>query len=126
MDLKEVKILFYFCTLFCVNYLGFKVPQALVQRTCSSQCTCELQFTPNKKNLVLRIYFQLNELFVFGDVVAQTLYICFSNDYDFVVITIIFLIYKTLILFREKDLELRVAASGAQDPEKSVRIPDIF
>lgn len=37
-----------------------------------------------------------------------------------------FLIYKTLILFREKDLELMVAASGAQDPEKSVRIPGIF
>lgn len=57
---------------------------------------------------------------------ALCIYVNFSNDYDFVCVYYNFLIYKTLILFREKDLELRVAASGAQDPEKSVRIPDIF
>ena len=51
-------------------------------------------------------------------------YLCFSNDFDHVYYN--FLICKTLILFREKDLDLRVAASGARDPEKSVRVPAIF
>lgn len=54
------------------------------------------------------------------------LYVCFSNDNDFDGVYCNFLIYKTLILFREKDLELRVAASGAQDPEKSVSVLGIF
>lgn len=50
----------------------------------------------------------------------------FSIDNDFDSVYCNFLIYKTLILFREKDLELRVAASGAQDPEKSVRVLGIL
>lgn len=54
------------------------------------------------------------------------LYVCSSNDNDFDGVYCNFLIYKTLILFREKDLELRVAASGAQDPEKSVSVLGVF
>lgn len=50
--------------------------------------------------------------------------ICLSNDFDYVYFNC--LIYRILILFREKDMELRVAASGARDPEKSVRVPGIF
>ena len=84
---------------------------------------------------IRKIYFSelFKALLLVKEIICIWRCYCINFVYKFVSVMIDFdniyykfLIYKTLILFREKDLELMVAASGAQDPEKSVRIPGIF